>query len=98
MDDINSLEFGYLKHFYCVELIVSAIWLHQRLAATLSFLTGNEIETENFFTNAASRIDDKIIAVFLIGFFASLVNSLFLVNQETGNLFQGLFDFDFLYC
>lgn len=63
----------------------------------LSFLTGNEIETENFFTNAASRIDDKIIAVFLIGFFASLVNSLFLVNQETGNLFQGLFDFDFLY-
>ena len=29
-----SLEFGYLKHFYCVELIVSAIRLHQRLAAT----------------------------------------------------------------
>ena len=27
------LEFGYLKHFYCVELIVSAIWLHQRLAS-----------------------------------------------------------------
>ena len=54
----------------------------------LSFLTGNEIETEDFIKSAVSRIDEKIITVFLIGFFASLANSLLLVKQETGNFFD----------
>ena len=46
----------------------------------LNIFTGNEIQTEEYFI-----IDDNIVPVFFIGIFASLMNSLFLVEYRTGN-------------